>query len=289
MSKKGNASVNEKQILSPIKLEVTNNPCPMVQNPFLPQGMFLGAIISPRGGGKTHLACELIRRFEEVGFRDPSYEFRKVPIRTILLSPTADANPCFKSLKSLKSSDVLHNFSFKSWDAIWADVQFQKQAAEKYMIEKEIFDKREAGEFISKREEALIHHLHGNEPQSQGNYHIPPVTFVVADDLANSPAFKLGSSNSFSNACIRNRHNRCCMILAVQHSKSIPRILRQNVSLLAIGKFADAEYALSDLYEFVSAFIREEEFKALYEKAKREVFYASIVTPRGSRETLKKN
>jgi hypothetical protein len=265
------SGITEKRLLKPMKLVTENDPHPMIQNPELPQGMFLGAFIAPRGGGKTHLACELIKRMEEAGFRDPAHEHRKVPIRTILLSPTADANPVFKSLDTLDKSDILHNFTFKAWEKIWQDVQFQKESAEKYLLEKGIYDRRKNGETISTREEAMIHHLHGEAPQPLGKYRMPPVTIVVADDLANSPAFKIGSSNSFTNACIRNRHNRCCMMLCVQHAKSIPRILRHNISLLAVGKFSTTSYAIDDLYEFVSAFLTEEEFTKMYEAATSQV------------------
>jgi hypothetical protein len=259
--------INEKRILDPIKLNVKNDPHPIIQNPNLPGSLFLAGIIAPRNGGKTHLACELVKRMEEAGYRDPMNEFRKVPIRTVLLSPTADANPVFKSLKTLNPSDILHNFSFKAWDHVWADIKFQKESAEKYLELKNIHDRQQAGETISQREEAKIHHLFGEPPQPEGRYHIPPITIVIADDLANSSAYKLGSSNTFCNSCIRNRHNRCCMLLLVQHAKSIPRILRHNVSLLAIGRFADSSYGISDLYEFVSSFLKEDEFKTLYEKA----------------------
>jgi hypothetical protein len=85
--------------------------------------------------------------------------------------------------------------------------------------------------------------------------------------LANSPAFKLGHTNSVVNAAIRNRHNRSIMMMAVQHAKSIPRVLRNNLSLLAVGKFQDAAYATDDLYEMVSAFLSKEQFRNLYEAA----------------------
>jgi hypothetical protein len=248
--------ITERRILNPIHLDVKNDPHPMIQNSMLPAGMFLASMIGPRASGKTHLTCALVRRIEESGYRDPAHEFRKTPIRTILLSPTADSNPVFKSLKTL--------------DQVWGDIKFQKEAAEQYLIEKDIYDRKQAGETISTREEAKIHYLHGACPVPQGRYHIPPVTIVIADDLANSVAFKLGSSNTFTNSAIRNRHFRCCMILCVQHAKSIPRILRHNVSLLAIGKFADSEYGITDLYEFVSSFLTEEQFTALYEKATSE-------------------
>jgi hypothetical protein len=262
--------VKEQRILSPIKLDVTNDPHPIIGNPVLPRGMWLGGFISPRGGGKTHLICQLVRRMEEAGYRDPVHGFKKVPIRTILLSPTSEANPVFKSLKSLDKSDILPNFSFKAFDEIWNNVKFEKEAAEKYLLEKDIHDRKIAGEVISKREEAIIHNLFGEEPQPSGRYTVPPVTVIIADDLANSPAYKLGNNNSFVNACIRNRHNRTCIAMAVQHAKSIPRVLRHNISLLAIGKFADTSYGLSDLYEFVSSFLEEDEFQALYEQASSE-------------------
>jgi hypothetical protein len=57
------------------------------------------------------------------------------------------------------------------------------------------------------------------------------------------------------------------MLLCVQHAKSIPRILRHNISLLAVGKFSTTSYAIDDLYEFVSAFLTEDEFTKLYEAA----------------------
>jgi hypothetical protein len=259
--------VKEQRILSPIKLDVTNDPHPIIGNPVLPRGMWLSTIISPRNGGKTHLICQLVRRMEEAGYRDPVHGFKKVPIRTILLSPTSEANPVFKSLKSLDKSDILHNFSFKAFDQIWDNVKFEKEAAEKYLLLKDIYDRKAAGEMISTREESIIHNLFGEEPQPEGRYTVPPVSIIIADDLANSPAYKLGSTNSFVNACIRNRHNRTCIAMAVQHAKSIPRVLRQNISLLAIGKFADSSYGLSDLYEFCSSFLKEDEFQALYEQA----------------------
>jgi hypothetical protein len=260
-------SVTERTVLRPVKLEVENEAHPIVQNPDLPKGMFLGAFIAPRGGGKTHLVCQLIKRMEEAGFRDPAYDFRKVPLRTILVSPTADANPVFKSLATLDPSDILHDFSFKKWDAVWEDVKFQKEAAESYMREKDIFDRKRSGQKLSMREEAMIRHLNGEHPQPQGKYHIPPVTAIVFDDLANSPAFKLGHSNTVVNAAIRNRHNRAIMFMAVQHAKSIPRVLRNNLSLLAVGKFQDSGYATDDLYEMVSAFLSKDQFKELYEAA----------------------
>jgi hypothetical protein len=259
--------VTERTVMKPIKLDVENQPHPMVQNPDLPSGMFLGAFIAPRGEGKTHLACQLIKRMEEAGFRDPAYDFRKVPLRTILVSPTADANPVFKSLTTLDPGDILHDFSFKKWEAVWDDVKFQKSSAETYMKEKDIHDRKKAGQTLSMREEAIIRHLHGEHPEPQGKYHIPPVTAIVFDDLANSPAFKLGHNNSVVNAAIRNRHNRAIMIMAVQHAKSIPRVLRNNLSLLAVGKFQDSAYATEDLYEMVSAFLSKEQFVNLYDAA----------------------
>jgi hypothetical protein len=264
------SKVNERRVLPPVKLESTNDLHPIIQNRELPKGMFLGAFIGPRASGKTHLACQLIKRMEQAGFRDPEHDLRKVPIRTILVSPTIDANKVFKCLDTLKDEDNVHDFSFKKWEDVWGDVKRQKELAQKYMKEREVHERKEAGHRLTEREESIIQHLHGEPPKPEGRYHIPPVTICVFDDLANSAAYKPGSNNSLTNAAIRNRHNRCCMIMAVQHAKSVPKVLRQNISLLAIGKFASAEYILDDLYELVSAFLTQEQFMRVYEQATSE-------------------
>jgi hypothetical protein len=262
--------VNERRVLPPIKLESQNDEHPIIQNRELPKGMFLGAFIGPRASGKTHLACQLIKRMEQAGFRDPAHDLRKVPIRTILVSPTIDANPIFKSLNTLKPEDNVHDFTFKKWEEVWSDVKMQKELAQKYMREREVHERKEAGHRLTEREESIIRHLHGEPPKPEGRYHIPPVTICVFDDLANSAAYKPGSNNSLTNAMIRNRHNRTCAIMAVQHVKSVPKVLRQNISLLAIGKFASSEYILDDLYELVSAFLTQEQFMRVYEQATSE-------------------
>jgi hypothetical protein len=246
--------VTERKVLDPIKLDVENDPHPMLQNPDLPQGHWLAAVISPRGGGKTHLICELVRRMEQAGYRDPQYGFRKVPMRTVLISPTADSNVVFKSLKTLDKSDIVTDFTHKKFDVIWADIKEQKALAEAYVMEKDIVDRQRAGEPISTRELAIIHHLHGQNPQPRGRYSIPPVTCLILDDLAGSPAYKHGN-NSVIQAALGNRHARCNIVMATQHSKAIPKALRNNLGLLAIGKFADTGYALDDLYEMVSSFL----------------------------------
>jgi hypothetical protein len=50
---------------------------------------------------------------------------------------------------------------------------------------------------------------------------------------------------------------------------NVPKTIRLNAYLLALFKFADSENVLEDVHPLFSAFVKEDQFKALYEIIKR--------------------
>ena len=101
--------------------------------------------------------------------------------------------------------------------------------------------------------------------------------------------FKNGRS-AFTNLCIRNRYiipgN---IIIAIQSVMNVPKTIRLNANLLALFKFSDYETILEDVYPLFSAFVKEEQFKELYEYATSEPFNALVIDATRGKPIFKKN
>ena len=60
------------------------------------------------------------------------------------------------------------------------------------------------------------------------------------------------------------------MIFTSQNPKSIPNIIRNNVDIFCLYKFANTKMVLEKLHSEVSSFLTEEEFEAVYKYATSE-------------------
>ena len=65
--------------------------------------------------------------------------------------------------------------------------------------------------------------------------------------------------------------------------------IRLNANLLALFKFADSDTVLEDVYPLFSAFIKENEFKELYEYSTQEPFNALVIDATRGKPIFKKN
>jgi hypothetical protein len=136
--------------------------------------------------------------------------------------------------------------------------------------------------------------LHQNEfkPPSeirQPKYPDGFVLHIIIDDMLGTNIFKNGRS-AFTNLCIRNRHiipgN---IIIAIQSIMNVPKTIRLNANLLALFKFSDYETILEDVYPFFSAFVKEQQFKELYEYATKEPHSALVIDATHGKPIFKKN
>ena len=60
------------------------------------------------------------------------------------------------------------------------------------------------------------------------------------------------------------------MIFASQNPKSIPNIIRSNIDIFCLIKFANTKMVLEILHFEVSSFLTEDEFEAVYKHATAE-------------------
>ena len=73
--------------------------------------------VASRGSGKTYNIVKLIKHYEDNKLIDN--DGREHPLRTIVISPTIDANPIFKNLKSLDEADIHDNYSDELLQGYW--------------------------------------------------------------------------------------------------------------------------------------------------------------------------
>ena len=233
--------------------------------------MFIGA----KNSGKSYGLVKLLKNYEAEPIKD--YQGNTLPIRTILFCPTANsaANPIFNSLKSLSEDDIILNYSDDLLLDKIEEIANDKQEIEEYNNYVKAYTKFIKTEDTSKLddEELLLLNKYGfNEPEvlKQPKYKYPPVIFLILDDLIGSnDCFKRGNC-TISNLTIKHRHLGINMIFTSQNPKSIPNIIRNNVDIFCLYKFANTKMVLEKLYDEVSSFLTEEEFEVVYKYATSE-------------------
>ena len=86
-----------------------------------PQFYFNLLSVASRGSGKTYNICKLISHYEQNDLIDNDGNIH--PLRTIVISPTLDANPIFKGLTSLDEEDIHDKFSDELLQGIVTEIR----------------------------------------------------------------------------------------------------------------------------------------------------------------------
>jgi hypothetical protein len=82
---------------------------------------------------------------------------------------------------------------------------------------------------------------------------------IFDDCIGNKDCFRKGNC-AFSNLTINHRHLGIDLIYTSQNPKSIPNIIRNNMDLYVLYRFANKNIVLDKLYEEVSSLVDEEHF-----------------------------
>ena len=100
---------------------------------------------------------------------------------------------------------------------------------------------------------------------------------MVLDDLiGNNDVFKRNNS-LIGNITVKHRHLGINLIFTSQNPKSIPNIVRNNIDLWFLYKFANIKMVLEKVFEEVSNIITENEFEQLYQHATAEPHNALVI------------
>ena len=241
--------------------------------------------VASRGSGKTYNICKLIKHYEDNKLIDNDGKTHE--LRTIVISPTLDANPIFNNLKSLDKDDIHDKFSDELLQSIVDDIKKNKEETDEYHKYIEAYKKvinikeKKLNEFFEKNPEIYdilkVHNFEDPDEIPQPKYLLSPVNIIVLDDLMATGAFTNKKLSSLTNNLIKNRHNGISFAILAQSVRSIPKNIRLNCNVFFIGKFASKKVVLEDLYEEVSNVLTLEEFEELYDKATEEQYGSLII------------
>jgi hypothetical protein len=263
-----------------------------------PRFFFNMLSIASRGQGKTYNIIKLMLHYDEAKLID--LDGVEHPLRVILISPTIDANPAFRQIKSLAEEDIHKDYSDELLTSIIDDIKKKKDEADKYQEYVTAYkkaseiDDNKIDEYFSKNKQDYMllssHDFnHYDDIQPQPTYKTYPVNIIVLDDLmASSNAFTNKRRSALTNAIIKNRHLKICFAILAQNLRSIPKPIRLNCSVFFIGKFANKKMILNDLHEEVSNILTEDEFQEVYDKATEERYGSLIIDCSGSNKKFYK-
>jgi hypothetical protein len=249
---------------------------PKSDNPNLFNLFFNFAGVASRGGGKTFSTVKIIKEYENSKMISAQGEHK---IRTILISPTYDANKnLWGNLKSLDENDIYEEYSEAILKNIIEDIKQiidEVDIYNKYIYYYDLIDKTPKNEIQSLLKSNpeisyLLKKFNYESPSKVKKYFrytTKPITFLILDDCMGSSAFNRKSENLLKYWLIKNRHIFTSFFLLVQSMKSIDKSVRLNCNLFFLGKFSNKKAILTDLYEEVGSILTEKEFENLYDKA----------------------
>ena len=242
--------------------------------------------VASRGSGKTYNIVKLIKHYEENKLTDNDGKVH--PLRTIVISPTLDANLIFNNLTSLAVEDKHDKYSDELLQSIVDGIKKDKEETDTYNKYIEAYKKviripeNKLHEFFEKNPEIydILKIFNFEEPEQipQPKHLVSPVNIVILDDLMGSAvAFSNKKASALLNNLIKNRHNGISFAILAQSVKSVPKNIRLNCNVFFIGKFASKKVILEDLYEEVSNVLTKEQFEELYNYCVEDNQYGSLI------------
>ena len=277
-------------MIKEIKLSSLNNIIPKVNKkepprsinkdltPFFFTSMFIGS----KNSGKTYGLVKMIKNYEDKP--DKGSKGNTLEIKTILFSPTgkSEANPIYTSLKLLDfENDVIENYTDNKLIEKLNEIEKDKEDIEdynKYVKAYKIFEKNENLNLIDPEYLILLYEYdfehYNNIPQPK--YKHPPIVFIILDDLiGDNKVFKRESL--INNITIKHRHLGVNLVFTSQNPRSLPNIIRNNIDIYVLYKFANVKMVLEKIYEEVSNLLTETQFEELYKHATYEPYNALVI------------
>ena len=263
-------------------IKVNKKSPPQSINPDLTPLYFTAMFIGAKCSGKTYGLVKMIKNYESSPIKNS--DGNTIPMRTILMCPTASssANPIYTTLKSLDfSNDVILNYSDTKLIEKLNEIEKDKQDIEdynKYVKAYKIFEKNENINLIDPEYLILLHEHdfehYNNIPKP--TYKHPPIVFIILDDLiGDNKVFK--QQSLINNITIKHRHLGVNLVFTSQNPKSIPNIIRNNIDVYVLYKFANVKMVIDKIFEEVSGLLTESQFEEIYKHATSEPYNALVI------------
>ena len=268
---------------------------PMSINKDLPPCYFTSIFIGSKGSGKTYSVVKLLKNYETYPIYDA--EGNKLTMRVIVFCPTinSSANPIYESLKYLDENDIILDYSDDKLLDKLQEIEQEKediQTYKEYLTAWKKYMKIDEDMSLLSHEELLILSKYDfRDPQDIPHppYKYPRINFLIFDDLVgDAHAFKK-SHSALNNLCIKHRHLQCNLIFTTQYIKAIPPVIRRNLDIFIIFKFANVKSVTEQIYPEISGIIKEEEFELLFDYATENKHNALIIDQTSKQNVFKLN
>jgi hypothetical protein len=243
---------------------------PQSANPDLPPLFFSCLIVGAKNSGKTYAMTSLLKLFE----KNPIYDIygNELEQRIILFSPTARAetNIIFKNLENLADEDIYLEYDDDILDQLLVDIKANVDAVNEYEAYTKVLEKYEKTEDEITDEEYWMLYKNNFEP-------IEPVlhkiTHFVFDDLIGSKeTFKKARDSGLVRFLLKHRHLYCNIFITTQYVSAIQPVIRNNIDIFNIFKYANLKDIIIKFYPVVSGIMNEDQFKELYNHATEDKF-----------------
>lgn len=259
--------------------KVKKPPIPQSINKFLVPNYFSALFVGAKNSGKSYGLVKLLKNFELFPIKNEDGE--TIEQRIILFCPTAhsSANPIFTTLKNLDEDDIHLEYSDQLLNEVVSNIKTEKEEIQTYEVYMKAFKKYLKYKNTNKLtiEELELLATNDFEELPAPKYKHPRVVHMIFDDLiGDNKTFKKGAS-ALSNLLIKHRHAQINMIFTSQNPKSIPNIIRNNIDLWVLYRFANVEMVIEKCYNEVSAIINEKQFIELYKYAVNEPHNALVI------------
>ena len=261
-------------------------------NPYLPKLYMCDMFIGAKGTGKTFSLVSLLRHYERASIIDKKR--RKHEMRTILFCPTGDSdfNKIYKTLESLHTDDIILNYSDNKLLEVLDQIANEEKEIKEYYKYHKAYNKFKNSNKLKDKDLLLLHKYDFNDPldlTSKSNFELNQLTlkkpkyiqyrvnFLIFDDLVGDPnAFKRNNGR-LNNITIKCRHHHCSLLFTTQYPKAIPPVIRSNIDVWVLFKFASKERVLEQVYPEISSLITIEQFEELYNYATKESNHDALI------------
>lgn len=255
-------------------IKVNKKSPPQSSNKDLPPLYFTSLFIGAKGTGKSYSLCKLVNFYENSDIIDSDGNKRQM--RTVLFCPTANsiANPVFKILKSLDENDIHTEYSDELLSEVLDDIKDEYDTINDYNeYIKAYYKYIKNYKLLNDKELTILHKYNFIKPSKLDKppFKYPRIIFMIFDDLiGDANAFKRNKGNILNKLVITHRHLQCNLLFTTQYIKSIPALLRANMDIFVLFKFASYKLLVEKIYPDLSGLITEDKFIELYEYATKE-------------------
>ena len=254
---------------------------PRSKNLNLPPLFFSCLIVGSKNSGKSYAMTSLLKMFEE----NPIYDVNgnELNQRIILFSPTAlnTTNAVFKNLKNLDENDIHLEYSDELLEDILDELSIHIEEVNRYENFKKILDKYNNTDQELTDEEYWLIYNHQNISPIEEKRHV--ITHICFDDLiGDKEVFKKSRDSGLIKFLLKHRHLYTNIFITTQYINAITPIIKNNIDIFCLFKYANINDILKKFYLCVSGIILEEQFKELYLYSTSEKFnFLSIITGKG--------